>query len=140
MSYYSFSHNREETAMGQHAKAKAPEEAHLTAYLKSRRLAAGSFLSSQPKRFALLVMMLSFLGVCLVACTAGGSDLGDSGGDSGIDGFKTPNPLLWTATPTFGPFTVGAWPSNYTPQNNDTVTIYVLCRTQPKDMTKPGQP
>jgi hypothetical protein len=28
---------------------------------------------------------------------------------------------------------MGAWPSNYSPANNDTVTIYVLCRIQPVD-------
>lgn len=86
----------------------------------------------------LLLIGFILLALCLVACqTSNGSQDNSSGGDA-LAGFKTPNPGLFTPTPTFPPFTVGTWPSNYSPQNNDTVTIYVLCRVQPKDMSGPG--
>jgi hypothetical protein len=79
------------------------------------------------------------LAVTLVACDSGAVP-GASNGNGPIPGFKTPNPGLFTPTPTFPPFTVGAWPSNYSPQKNDTVTIYVLCRVQDATMNKPSQP
>jgi hypothetical protein len=98
-------------------------------------------MSDQAKRFALLVMALSVLAVLLVACgSSGPADYSSSGGGGVLDGFKTPNPALWTPTPTFPPFTIGAWPSNYSPLNNDTVTIYVLCRVQHADMSQPPDP
>ena len=52
----------------------------------------------------------------------------------------TPNPGQLTPTPTFPPFTVGTWPSNYSPNNKDSITIYVFCRVQPSDMAGPSKP
>lgn len=91
----------------------------------------------RPEHFALLLIGFALLALSLVACQASDtSNDGASGGGDLLSGFKTPNATLFTPTPTFPPFTIGAWPSNYSPQNNDTVTIYVLCRVQ-KDMGGP---
>jgi len=93
------------------------------------------------KRFGLLTVVLCLLGISLVACSSSDSPVAVGSSDnSGISGFKTPNANLWTPTPTFPPFTVGAWPSNYSPLLNDTVTIYVLCRTQQDMNNPPGVP
>jgi len=82
---------------------------------------------------------LCVLAIALVACDSSPVP-GASNGNGVVPGFKTPNPGLFTPTPTFPPFTVGAWPSNYSPQKNDTVTIYVLCRVQIASMDKPSTP
>lgn len=95
--------------------------------------------SLQAKRFGLLMIVLCLLGISLVACSASDSPVAGSSDNSGINGFKTPNASLFTPTATFPPFTIGIWPSNYSPQNNDTVTIYVLCRTH-QDMNNPPAP
>lgn len=96
------------------------------------------------KQLVLLVIGCALLAVSLVACSGGGGGGGSGASGSGVDGFKTPNPHLFTPIATFPPFTIGAWPSNYSPANNDTVTIYVLCRTQQSDsngnLNGPGQP
>jgi len=91
------------------------------------------------KRWLIACVTLCLLAVTLVACDSGAVP-GASNGNGPIPGFKTPNPGLFTPTPTFPPFTVGAWPSNYSPQKNDTVTIYVLCRIQDRTMNTPSQP
>lgn len=99
-------------------------------------MARTSGMSSRAKRFALLLIGLGLLAMSLVACAASASPNTNGSSDSGVGGFKTPNPGLFTPTPAFPPFTIGAWPSTYSPQNNDTVTIYVLCRIQ-SDMNGP---
>jgi hypothetical protein len=81
---------------------------------------------------------LCVLAVALVACDS--SPVVGASNSNGVPGFKTPNPGLFTPTPTFPPFTVGAWPSNFSPAKNDTVTIYVLCRIQDATMNNPSQP
>jgi hypothetical protein len=93
------------------------------------------------KRFALLVAALVVVSVAFVACqaTPPTPSVGASADSSGANVFRTPNPSLASPTPTFPPFTIGAWPSNYSPGNDDSVTIYVLCRVQ-KDMNNPPQP
>jgi hypothetical protein len=99
-----------------------------------------SRLPGGARRLTLLLIGLGLLSISLVACASSGSPTDSSSSDSGVEGFKTPNPNLYTPTPAFPAFTIGAWPSNYSPQNNDTVTIYVLCRVQPRDLNGPGQP
>jgi hypothetical protein len=82
---------------------------------------------------------LCMLAIALVACDSS-PVLGSSNGNGAVPGFKTPNPGLFTATPTFPPETMGAEPSNFSPQKNDTVTIYVWCRMQDQTMKTPDYP
>lgn len=93
------------------------------------------------KRFALLVVALSVVAVIFVACAAPSSPLptGNSNGGN-VTGFHTPAPNNGQPTPAFPPFTIGAWPSNYSPGNNDNLTIYVLCRIQDQTMMTPAKP
>jgi len=99
-----------------------------------------SRLSGKARYLPLLVIGLSLLTISLVACASSGAPIDTGSSQGGVEGFKTPNEILFTATPKFPVFTIGAWPSSYTPQNNDTVTIYVLCRAQPPDLSGPGLP
>lgn len=96
-------------------------------------------MSAQIKRFALLVVALSVIAVALVACQTPTTPI-QSSNNSGVTGFHTPIPGGGSPTPTFPPFTMGAWPSNYSPSNNDNITIYVLCRVQVPSMDKPSYP
>lgn len=96
-------------------------------------------MSAQVKRFALLVAALSVIAVALVACQTPTTPI-QSSNNTGVTGFHTPIPGGGSPTPTFPPFTMGAWPSNYSPQNNDNITIYVLCRVQVATMDKPSYP
>jgi hypothetical protein len=94
----------------------------------------------QVRRFALLLVALSVLSVALVACqTPAVTGSSSSGTSSGIS-LITPPANASSPTPTFPPFTIGAWPSNYSPGNPDTITIYVLCRVQDPSMQTPAQP
>ena len=92
----------------------------------------------QARRFATLLVALSMLSVALVACQA--PAVSGSGGSSANQGFALSTPPPASPTPTFPPFTIGAWPSNYSPNNPDTITIYVICRTQDQSMKTPAQP
>jgi hypothetical protein len=96
-------------------------------------------MGAQARRFAILLMALSTLSVTLVACQVTGANPGSSGNSGSGLTFTTPNPNL-SPTPTFPVFTIGAWPSNYSPQALDNITIYVLCRVQNPTMTGPAQP
>jgi hypothetical protein len=93
-------------------------------------------MGQQARRFAIMVVALSVLSVALVACQAtvvpGGSATGKA--------FSLITPGAGSPTPTFPPFTIGAWPSNYSPGNPDTITIYVICRAQDQTMQTPAQP
>jgi hypothetical protein len=91
------------------------------------------------KRWMIASVTLCVLAVALVACDSS-PVAGSSNGNAPVPGFKTPNPGLFTPTPTFPPFTVGANPSNFSPQKNDTVTIYVWCRVQDQTMNNPSTP
>jgi hypothetical protein len=91
------------------------------------------------RQWMMAYIAFGVLSFSLVACQSS-PVAGSSNGNGGVPGFKTPNPGLFTPTPTFPPFTVGAWPSNYSPQKNDTVTIYVLCRIQVAAMDNPSNP
>lgn len=90
------------------------------------------------RRFALLLAAFAFLSVTLVACQVTGANTGGSGNANQGLSFTTPNPANQTPTPLFPDFTIGAWPSNYSPQALDNITIYVLCRVQPHDMSSPA--
>jgi hypothetical protein len=93
------------------------------------------------QRLGLLLASCFLISVAVVACAAPqtGSPSSYSGGGSN-NVFHTPNPSLNSPTPTFPGFTVGAWPSNYSPNNNDTLTIYVICRVQDPTMQQPPTP
>src|SRR5258708_18824787 len=101
-------------------------------------------MSAHAKPVALMVAGLSILSTALVACQAPGSAVtaGPQGGNggNGVNVFRTPNSSLASPTPTFPPFTVGAWPSNYSPANNTNITIYVLCRVQDPTTNAPAKP
>ena len=92
----------------------------------------------QARRFAILLAALSSLSVTLVACQVTGASPGSSGSPNSSFTFTTPNPKSQSPTPTFPAFTIGAWPSNYSPQALDNITIYVLCRVQNPSMTGPA--
>lgn len=96
-------------------------------------------MSARPKRLALLTIIFGVIAVALVACQAPTSPVSSSN-DNGVNTFHTPNPNLASPSPTFPPFTVGAWPSNYSPGNKDSITIYVLCRVQDPSMNGPAHP
>lgn len=91
----------------------------------------------QARRFAILAVALTTLSVTLVACQTSGGAGGIGGAPSSGFTFTTPNPSV-SPTPTFPPFTIGAWPSNYSPQALDNITIYVLCRVQNPSMSGPA--
>ncbi len=91
----------------------------------------------QAKRFALLMIALGIIAVSLVACQTP-SSANSSGGNTIL--IPTPNTSNLTPTPKFPGFTVGAWPSNFSPNLNDTVTIYVVCRVQDQSMQGPSHP
>jgi hypothetical protein len=90
------------------------------------------------KRFGVLLAALTLMTMALVACTAG--PVGSSPSSSGDLTFQTPDLSQLTATPTFPVFTVGAWVSNYSPNANDVITIYVICRVQDQSMKVPSSP
>ncbi|HUY78336.1 MAG TPA: hypothetical protein VMV29_16305 [Ktedonobacterales bacterium] len=92
----------------------------------------------QAKQFALLVVAMCVIAVALVGCQVSGAAGGSGTGSTYV--ISTPNTASNSPTPTFPPFTVGAWPSNYSPNNNDNITIYVICRVQNQSMTGPAQP
>lgn len=96
-------------------------------------------MSARPKRLALLTITFGVIAVALVACQAPTSPVSSSS-NNGVNVFHTPNPNLASPSPTFPPFTVGAWPSNYSPGNKDNITIYVLCRVQDPSMNGPAKP
>lgn len=92
------------------------------------------------RRFAIMVVALSVMSVALVACQA--STITGTGGSGVGKNFTmiTPGPGDASPTPTFPPLTIGAWPSNYSPGNPDTITIYAICRVQDPTMQTPASP
>jgi hypothetical protein len=89
------------------------------------------------KRFALLIVSLGILAVSLVACQTPSSA---NSGSSNTILVPTPNAANLTPTPQFPPFTIGAWPSNFSPNANDTITIYIVTRVQVQNMQQPSHP
>lgn len=94
-------------------------------------------MSAHVKRFALLMGALAVVAVALVACQTPSTNV-QSPGQNGVNVFHTPTPPA--PTPTFPPFTIGAWPSNFSPNDGQTITIYVLCRVQDQSMNGPASP
>ena len=93
------------------------------------------------RRLALMLVAVVLIAVALVACQAPtGPTPVLTTNNTGASVFHTPNTSLNTPTPTFPPFTIGAWPSNYSPANVDTITIYVMCRIQDPSMNNPPAP
>jgi hypothetical protein len=92
------------------------------------------------RRFAILLAALSTLSVTLVACQVTGTGSGAGSDTNSAFTFTTPNPKSQSPTPAFPVFTIGAWPSTYSPQALDNITIYVLCRVQNPSMTGPASP
>ncbi len=92
------------------------------------------------RRFAIMVVALSVMSVALVACQT--STITGTGGSGVGKNFTliTPGPGDMSPTPTFPPLTIGAWPSNYSPGNPDTITIYAICRVQDPTMQTPATP
>ncbi|HEV8194274.1 MAG TPA: hypothetical protein VGP82_22720 [Ktedonobacterales bacterium] len=91
------------------------------------------------RRWALLLLALATLLVSLVACQApGGSSTPP--GNTGAIIISTPVGDSASATPVFPPFTIGAWPSDTTPNVSDTITIYVICQMQDPSMNTPSKP
>lgn len=94
----------------------------------------------QARRFAIMVVALSVLAVGLAACQAAPvTPTGGSASGNTLTINTTPAANV-SPTPTFPPFTIGAWPSNYSPNNPDTITIYVICRVQDPTMQTPAKP
>jgi hypothetical protein len=93
----------------------------------------------QAKRWVLLGSALTVIAVSLAACSAGVAGSPTSNVPSNIS-FVTPDSAQNTPTPTFPLFTIGAWPSDYSPNVNDTITIYVICRVQDPSMQNPPVP
>jgi hypothetical protein len=94
------------------------------------------------QRLGLLFAAGFLITVAVVACAAPQATTPSSynSSNSSNNVFHTPNPSLNSPTPTFPTFTVGTWPSNYSPNNNDTLTIYVICRIQDPTMQQPPKP
>jgi hypothetical protein len=95
------------------------------------------------QRLGLLFAAGFLITVAVVACAtpqANTPSSYNSSSSSSNNVFHTPNPSLNSPTPTFPTFTVGTWPSNYSPNNNDTLTIYVICRIQDPTMQQPPKP
>lgn len=93
----------------------------------------------QARRFGIMAVALCVLSVALVACQAPAVP-GSSGGSATGASLSLVTPPAASPTPTFPPFTIGAWPSNYSPGNPDTITIYVICRVQDPTMQSPAKP
>jgi hypothetical protein len=95
-------------------------------------------VSIHAKRLALLGTAMAILSVSLVACAANvASPINNAPSDFT---FSTPDTSQYTATPGFPVFTIGAWPSIYSPNVNDSITIYVICRVQDPTMQTPPTP
>lgn len=106
------------------------------------RMHGGSIntMGVQARRFAIMVVALSVLAVGLAACQAAPvTPTGGSASGNTLTINTTPAANV-SPTPTFPPFTIGAWPSNYSPNNPDTITIYVICRVQDPTMQTPAKP
>lgn len=96
-------------------------------------------MALRAKHLGILAAALVVIGLALAACTSNPLAAGASNAPSGLT-FITPDTSQYTATPGFASFTVGAWVSNFSPNINDTITIYVLCRIQDTTMQTASQP
>ncbi len=97
-------------------------------------------MSPRARRYGVFFCALCVFAFALVGCQAPGLTGGGTTNQSGGILISTPDTTHLTPTPQFPPFTIGAWPSNYSPNSNDTITLYVLCRVQNQAMTGPSTP
>ena len=97
-------------------------------------------MTTRAGRSTVLGAALTILCMALAACSAAAVPNPISNNASNANSFVTPNPAQFTATPSFPGFTVGAWPSEYSPNVNDTITIYAICRVQDPTMQTPSSP
>lgn len=95
-------------------------------------------MRNQARHFALLVATLALMAVSLAACGGAGNAFSSSA-SNGVP-FSTPDSSQDTPTPQFPVFTIGAWVSNYSPNVNDSITIYVICRVQDPTMQTASKP
>jgi hypothetical protein len=96
-------------------------------------------MSQKAKRISLITLAIGVFAVALAACAAPATPAPPSTG-GGVNAFHTPNAALQSPTPAFPGFTVGAWPSDYSPAAGGTVTIYVICRIQDPSMAAAPRP
>ena len=96
-------------------------------------------MSQMAKRVAFLALAFGVLAAALAACASPAPPAAPSS-SGGVNAFHTPNPALQSPTPNFPGFTIGAWPSDYSPAANGTVTIYVVCRIQDPSMGSAPRP
>lgn len=97
-------------------------------------------MSQLAKRMALIALAIGVLAAALAACASPAPPAAPASGGGGVNAFHTPNPALQSPTPTFPGFTIGAWPSDYSPDANGSVTIYVVCRIQDPSMGSAPRP
>lgn len=90
-------------------------------------------------RITLLITALGVLAIGLIACSGLPSVTPVSNPQNSIT-FQTPDSAQNTPTPGFPAFTIGAWPSNFSPNVNDSITFYVICRVQDPTMQTPPRP
>jgi hypothetical protein len=79
------------------------------------------------QRWMLLLPAIALLAVFLFGCQVPGRN--DAANPNGL-ALSTPSTRLAQPTPAFPPFTLGAWPSNSTPNASDRIMIFVICRIQ----------
>ncbi len=97
-------------------------------------------MSHMAKRVALIALAFGVLAAGLAACASPAPPTPPATGGGGVNAFHTPNPALQSPTPAFPAFTIGAWPSDYSPAAGGTVTIYVVCRIQDPSMGSAPRP
>ena len=90
-------------------------------------------MSQKAKQVAFIALAIGVLAVALAACASPAPPAPPST-SGGVNAFHTPNPALQSPTPAFPGFTIGAWPSDYSPAANGNVTIYISCRIQDPSM------
>lgn len=95
-------------------------------------------MSQMAKRVAFIALAIGVLAAALAACASPTPASAPPSG--GVNAFHTPNPALQSPTPQFPAFTIGTWPSDYSPAANGSVTIYVSCRIQDPSMSGPPRP
>ena len=92
-------------------------------------------MDAPARRWALLLPALAILTVSLLACQVPGQS-GSQGNSISPTSLIVSPPVAGSAsaTPTFAPFTIGAWPSNSMPDANDRMVIFIICRVQDPTM------
>ena len=98
-------------------------------------------METPARRWALLLPALAILTVSLLACQVPSQSAAQGNSISPTSLTMSPPAAgSASATPTFAPFTIGAWPSNAMPDANDRMVIYIICRMQDPTMTGPSTP